>query len=75
MTGRPALRGPGAAQNPPTEGRPGLGGRLCSGSRGKEEGDVRRSLYGGVVLIGGVVIIAGVVLAFVALALTLALNQ
>jgi uncharacterized membrane protein len=36
---------------------------------------VRRSLYGGVVLIGGVVIIAGVVLAFVALALTLALNQ
>jgi uncharacterized membrane protein len=36
---------------------------------------MRRSLYGGVVLIGGVVIIAGVVLAFVALALTLALNQ
>jgi hypothetical protein len=36
---------------------------------------VRRSLYGGVVFIGGVVIIAGVVLAFVALAVTLALNQ
>jgi hypothetical protein len=36
---------------------------------------VRRSLYGGVVFIGGVVIIAGVVLAFIALALTLALNQ
>lgn len=36
---------------------------------------MRRSLYGGVVLIGGVVIIAGVVLAFLALALTLALNQ
>jgi hypothetical protein len=36
---------------------------------------MRRSLYGGVVFIGGVVIIAGVVLAFIALALTLALNQ
>jgi len=36
---------------------------------------VRRSVYGGVVFIGGVVIIAGVVLAFIALALTLALNQ
>jgi len=32
-------------------------------------------VYGGVVFIGGVVIIAGVVLAFIALALTLALNQ
>jgi uncharacterized membrane protein len=50
-------------------------GTYVQGIRGKEEGDVRRSLYGGVVLIGGVVIIAGVVLAFVALALTLALNQ
>ena len=36
---------------------------------------MRRSVYGGVVFIGGVVIIAGVVLAFIALALTLALNQ